>query len=201
MDLSKEKIAMTQSSTANRQVVLAERPSGLPDEKTLKVESTAVPTPADGEMLLRTQYLSIDPYMRGRMNDAKSYATPVQIGEAMVGGTVAEVIESKVDGYNKGDYVLCGNGWQDYAVSDGKEVLNLGQDPVNPSWSLGIMGMPGFTAYAGLLKIGEPKAGETVVVAAASGPVGATVGQIAKIKGCRVVGLSLIHISEPTRPY
>lgn len=181
---------MTQSSTANRQVVLAERPSGLPSEKTLKLESTAVPTPADGEMLLRTQYLSIDPYMRGRMNDAKSYATPVQIGEAMVGGTVAEVIESKVDGYNKGDYVLCGNGWQDYAVSDGKEVLNLGQDPVNPSWSLGIMGMPGFTAYAGLLKIGEPKAGETVVVAAAAGPVGATVGQIAKIKGCRVVGIA-----------
>ena len=181
---------MTQSTTANRQVVLAERPSGLPNEKTLKLESTAVPSPTDGEMLLRTQYLSIDPYMRGRMNDAKSYATPVQIGEAMVGGTVAEVIESKVDGYNKGDYVLCSNGWQDYAVSDGKEVLNLGQDPVNPSWSLGIMGMPGFTAYAGLLKIGEPKAGETVVVAAAAGPVGATVGQIAKIKGCRVVGIA-----------
>jgi len=141
-------------------------------------------------MLLRTEYLSLDPYMRGRMNDAKSYATPVQIGEQMVGGTVAEVVESNLDGYSKGDYVLCGNGWQDYAVSDGKEVMNLGKDPVNPSWALGIMGMPGFTAYAGLLKKGEPKAGETVVVAAAAGPVGATVGQIAKIKGCRVVGVA-----------
>jgi len=181
---------MTQSPTVNRRVVLAERPSGLPNDKTLKLETASVPTPSDGEMLLRTEYLSLDPYMRGRMNDSKSYATPVQIGEAMVGGTVAEVIDSKLDGYNTGDYVLCGNGWQDYAISNGKEVLNLGKSPDNPSWSLGIMGMPGFTAYAGLLKIGEPVAGETVVVAAASGPVGATVGQIAKIQGCRVVGVA-----------
>ena len=181
---------MSQSSTTNRRIVLAERPSGLPDENTLKLETSSIPSAADGEMLLRTEYLSLDPYMRGRMNDAKSYATPVQIGEQMVGGTVAEVVESNLDGYSKGDYVLCGNGWQDYAVSDGKEVMNLGKDPVNPSWALGIMGMPGFTAYAGLLKIGEPKAGETVVVAAAAGPVGATVGQIAKIKGCRVVGVA-----------
>jgi len=181
---------VSQSSTTNRRIVLAERPSGLPDENTLKLETSSIPSAADGEMLLRTEYLSLDPYMRGRMNDAKSYATPVQIGEQMVGGTVAEVVESNLDGYSKGDYVLCGNGWQDYAVSDGKEVMNLGKDPVNPSWALGIMGMPGFTAYAGLLKIGEPKAGETVVVAAAAGPVGATVGQIAKIKGCRVVGVA-----------
>lgn len=181
---------MSQSSTTNRRIVLAERPSGLPDENTLRLETSSIPSAADGEMLLRTEYLSLDPYMRGRMNDAKSYATPVQIGEQMVGGTVAEVVESNLDGYSKGDYVLCGNGWQDYAVSDGKEVMNLGKDPVNPSWALGIMGMPGFTAYAGLLKIGEPKAGETVVVAAAAGPVGATVGQIAKIKGCRVVGVA-----------
>jgi alcohol dehydrogenase len=181
---------VSQSSTTNRRIVLAERPSGLPDENTLRLETSSIPSAADGEMLLRTEYLSLDPYMRGRMNDAKSYATPVQIGEQMVGGTVAEVVESNLDGYSKGDYVLCGNGWQDYAVSDGKEVMNLGKDPVNPSWALGIMGMPGFTAYAGLLKIGEPKAGETVVVAAAAGPVGATVGQIAKIKGCRVVGVA-----------
>lgn len=181
---------MTQSATTNRRVVLAQRPNGLPDDNTLRLENAEVPTPADGEMLLRTEYLSLDPYMRGRMNDAKSYATPVQIDEVMVGGTVAEVVESKLDGYSAGDYVLCGNGWQDYGLSDGKEVLNLGKDPVNPSWSLGIMGMPGFTAYAGLLKIGEPKAGETVVVAAATGPVGATVGQIAKLHGCHVVGIA-----------
>jgi len=183
-------LKMTQSLATNRQVVLAKRPSGLPDDSTLKLVTTAVPTPAEGEMLLRTEYLSLDPYMRGRMNDAKSYATPVQINEVMVGGTVAEVIDSKIDAYSAGDYVVCGNGWQDYAISDGKDVLNLGKKPTNPSWSLGIMGMPGFTAYAGLLKIGEPKPGETVVVAAASGPVGATVGQIAKIKGCRVVGIA-----------
>jgi alcohol dehydrogenase len=181
---------MTQSASTNRRIVLAQRPNGLPDENTLRLENADVPTPADGEMLLRTEYLSLDPYMRGRMNDAKSYATPVQIDEVMVGGTVAEVVESKLDGYSAGDHVLCGNGWQDYGVSDGKEVLNLGKDPVNPSWSLGIMGMPGFTAYAGLLKIGEPKAGETVVVAAATGPVGATVGQIAKLHGCHVVGIA-----------
>lgn len=181
---------MSQSPTINRRIVLAERPSGLPDENTLKLETGSVPAPGAGEMLLQTRYLSIDPYMRGRMNDSKSYATPVQIGEPMVGGTVAQVVESKIDAYAEGDFVLCGNGWQDYAISDGKEVLNLGKDPVNPSWSLGIMGMPGFTAYAGLLKIGEPKAGETVVVAAATGPVGATVGQIAKLQGCRVVGIA-----------
>ena len=100
---------------------------------------------------------------------------------------VAEVVSSNLDAFKPGDHVLSGSGWQDYAVSDGMEVMNLGKEPENPSWSLGILGMPGYTAYAGLLKIGEPKPGETVVVAAASGPVGATVGQIAKIKGCRVV--------------
>jgi len=141
-------------------------------------------------MLLRTEYLSLDPYMRGRMNDAKSYATPVQIGEVMTGQVVAEVISSDVSGFEVGDLVLSGSGWQDYAVSDGSEVLNLGKSPDNPGWSLGILGMPGYTAYAGLLKLGEPKAGETVVVAAASGPVGATVGQIAKIMGCHVVGIA-----------
>ena len=141
-------------------------------------------------MLLRTVYLSLDPYMRGRMNDSKSYAAPVGIGEVMTGQVVAEVVSSSVDGFSVGDHVLHGSGWQDYAVSDGTGVMNLGKSPENPSWSLGILGMPGYTAYAGLLKIGEPKAGETVVVAAAAGPVGATVGQIAKLKGCRVVGIA-----------
>ena len=181
---------LPQSSTTNRRIILAERPNGLPDHNTLKLSETAIPQCADGEMLLRTVYLSLDPYMRGRMNDTKSYATPVQIGEVMTGQVVAEVISSTVDGFTAGDHVLHGSGWQDYAISDGKDVVNLGRNPENPSWSLGILGMPGYTAYAGLLKIGEPKPGETVVVAAAAGPVGATVGQIAKLKGCRVIGIA-----------
>ncbi len=181
---------MSQTSNTNRRVVLAERPTGLPDENTLRLEEVGIPQAGPCEMLLRTVYLSLDPYMRGRMNDAKSYAEPVKIGEVMTGQVVAKVASSNLDGYEPGDYVLSGSGWQDYAISDGTEVMNLGKDPQKPSWSLGIMGMPGYTAYAGLLKIGEPKPGETVVVAAASGPVGATVGQIAKIKGCRVVGIA-----------
>ena len=154
------------------------------------METVEVPQINAGEVLLRTIYLSIDPYMRGRMNDTKSYAEPVKIDEIMTGQVVAKVERSNLDGFTKGDYVLSGSGWQDYAVSDGSELMNLGQDPQNASWSLGILGMPGYTAYAGLLKIGNPKPGDTVVVAAASGPVGATVGQIAKIKGCRVVGIA-----------
>jgi alcohol dehydrogenase len=181
---------MSQSPTTNRRVVLAERPKGLPDANTLRVETADVPKAGLGEMVLRTVYLSLDPYMRGRMNDAKSYAEPVKIGEVMTGQVVAQVESSQLDGFAQGDFVLAGSGWQDYAVSDGTDVLNLGASPENPSWSLGIMGMPGYTAHAGLLRIGDPKPGETVVVAAASGPVGATVGQIAKIKGCRVVGIA-----------
>lgn len=181
---------MTQTTSTNRQIVLAERPKGLPNQDTLKLESTEIPVAQDNEMLLRTVYLSLDPYMRGRMNDAKSYAEPVKIGEVMTAQVVAEVVTSNIDRFAVGDHVLSGSGWQDYAISDGHEVLNLGRNPENPSWSLGILGMPGYTAYAGLLKIGEPTPGETVVVAAASGPVGATVGQIAKIKGCRVVGIA-----------
>ncbi len=181
---------MPQSPASNRCIVLNQRPNGLPDQNTLKLQESEVPVPGKGEMLLRTEYLSLDPYMRGRMNDAKSYAEPVKIGEVMTGQVVAEVMSSDVSGFEAGDYVLCGNGWQDYAVSDGTEVMNLGKAPEKPSWALGILGMPGYTAYAGLLELGEPKAGETVVVAAASGPVGATVGQIAKIVGCNVVGIA-----------
>ena len=183
-------IVMPQESNTNRRIVLAQRPNGLPDENTLKVEATVLPQAGPGEMLLRTSYLSIDPYMRGRMNDTKSYAEPVKLGEVMTGQVVAQVVDTNCDGFEAGDYVLAGSGWQDYAVSDGVGIRNLGKSPENPSWFLGILGMPGYTAYAGLLKIGEPKPGETVVVAAASGPVGATVGQIAKLKGCRVVGIA-----------
>lgn len=181
---------MTQSNAVNRQVVLAERPKGEPDEDTLKIVEAPVPTAGAGEMLLRTEYLSLDPYMRGRMNATKSYAEPVAIGGVMVGGTVAQVVESKVKGFSAGDYVVSYHGWQDYALSDGKGVQNLGASFERRSWALGVLGMPGFTAWSGLMKIGEPKAGETLVVAAATGPVGATVGQIGKILGCRVVGVA-----------
>ncbi len=181
---------MPQTADRNRRIVLNERPKGEPDENTLRLETGEVPDPGPGEMLVRTKFLSIDPYMRGRMNDAKSYAEPVPVGGVMAGQVVGEVIASNRDGFEPGDHVLNMSGWQDYAVSDGAGSLNLGKDPGNPSWALGILGMPGYTAYAGLLKIGEPKEGETVVVAAASGPVGATVGQIAAIKGCRVVGVA-----------
>ena len=128
--------------------------------------------------------------MRGRMSDAPSYAPPVAVGDVMVGGTVARVVNSNIDGFSAGDWVLCANGWQDYALSDGEGVTNLGTSPAHPSWALGVLGMPGFTAWAGLTQIGAPKAGETIVVAAATGPVGATVGQIGKLLGCRVVGIA-----------
>lgn len=181
---------MPQTADINRRIVLAQRPVGLPDDHTLRLEEAPVPQAGAGQMLLRTRYLSLDPYMRGRMNDARSYAQPVGIGEVMTGQVVAEVVTSDVAGFAPGDTVLAGSGWQDYALSDGAGVMNLGPEPENPSWALGILGMPGYTAYAGLLKLGEPKPGETVVVAAASGPVGATVGQIAKRLGCRVVGIA-----------
>ncbi len=128
--------------------------------------------------------------MRGRISAAKSYAASVEIGQTMVGGTVSRVVSSRLDGFAEGDWVLSMNGWQDYALSDGTGLTNLGQAPQNPSYALGILGMPGFTGYMGLLDIGKPKAGETLVVAAATGPVGATVGQVGKLKGCRVVGVA-----------
>jgi len=181
---------MTLSSTKNRRFVLAERPDGEPDNKTLRLETGVLPTPGKGQMLLRNEYLSLDPYMRGRMSDAPSYTAPVKIGGVMIGGTVAKVISTDVDGFAPGDRVVAFGGWQDYAVSDGVGVINMGPDPKNPSWALGVLGMPGLTAWAGLIQIGQPKAGETVVVAGASGPVGATVGQIGKILGLRVIGIA-----------
>ncbi|WP_299734821.1 NADP-dependent oxidoreductase [uncultured Endozoicomonas sp.] len=178
------------SQAQNRRFVLASRPQGAPTPENFRLETAEIPQPGAGEVLLKTIYLSLDPYMRGRMNDAKSYADPVAIDEVMVGGTVAKVVESNLEGFAAGDWVLSFTGWQDYGISDGEGLLNLGQSPTMPSYALGIMGMPGFTAYMGLLDIGEPKSGETVVVAAATGPVGATVGQIAKLKGCKVIGIA-----------
>ena len=181
---------MTQTTSANRRIVLASRPKGAPGADNFRLESDEIPTPADGQVLLRTVFLSLDPYMRGRMSDAKSYANPVGVGELMVGGTVSRVVRSNHTKFAAGDWVLSYSGWQDYAVSDGSDLMPLGPDPQHPSYALGVLGMPGFTAYMGLLDIGKPQAGETLVVAAATGPVGATVGQVGKMKGCWVVGVA-----------
>ena len=181
---------MVQTDRTNRQWILAERPKGEPTLDTLRLTETAIPAPGPGQMLLRTAYLSLDPYMRGRMSDAASYAAPVAIGEVMVGGTVSQVVASNRDGFAAGDWVVGFCGWQDYALSDGVTAVNLGPQPARPSWALGVLGMPGFTAWAGLTQIGAPKPGETLAVASATGPVGATVGQIGKLMGCRVVGIA-----------
>ncbi|HEY5804250.1 MAG TPA: NADP-dependent oxidoreductase [Lysobacter sp.] len=180
---------MPQSPNVNRRIVLSARPKGAPTSQDFRLEQLDVPAPEEGQVLLRTLYLSLDPYMRGRMSDAPSYAPPVELGDVMVGGTVNRVVASKHPKFAEGDLVLGGAGWQDYALSDGRDLMRLG-DTAHPSLALSVLGMPGFTAYHGLLNIGEPKAGETVVVAAASGAVGAVVGQIARIKGARVVGIA-----------
>lgn len=175
----------------NRRIVLASRPHGAPTAENFRLEEVAKPVPQDGEMLLRTVYLSLDPYMRGRMSDAKSYAEPVAIDDVMVAGTVCQVEVSNHPDYEAGEWVLAYTvGWQDYAISTGEMAIKLGKNPQTPSYALGVSGMPGFTAYMGLLDIGQPKPGETIVVASATGPVGSTVGQIGKIKGCRVVGIA-----------
>lgn len=174
----------------NQRLVLASRPVGEPTQDNFSLETVELPALEQGQMLLKTIYLSLDPYMRGRMSDAPSYAAPVQLGEVMVGATVSQVVASKHPKYQVGEWVLSGNGWQSYAISDGSQCQRLGSNPEQPSRALGILGMPGFTAYMGLMDIGKPKAGETLVVAAATGPVGSTVGQIAKLKGCRVVGVA-----------
>jgi NADPH-dependent curcumin reductase CurA len=174
----------------NRQILLTSRPQGEPTPENFKLVEKPIPEPGKGEMLLRTIYLSLDPYMRGRMNEQKSYAASVDLGEVMVGGTVCRVVKSNVPQYKAGDTVVAYTGWQDYFVSDGKEVQKIDAAIQPASSALGLMGMPSFTAYVGLLDIGKPKKDETVVVAAAAGAVGSIVGQIAKIKGCRVVGIA-----------
>ena len=178
------------SSDRNRRFVLNERPKGEPDENTFRLETVEVPEPKSGEMLVRNHYLSLDPYMRGMLSDRESYVDPVALGATMVGGTVSQIIESKNSAFKPGDWVVTGGGWQDYAISDGNMTFPLDEDMPNKSRALGVLGMPGFTAWAGLTQIGKPKAGETLVVAAATGPVGASVGQIAKILGLRAVGIA-----------
>ncbi|MCY4599472.1 MAG: NADP-dependent oxidoreductase [Acidobacteria bacterium] len=178
------------AGSRNRSITLAARPEGAPRATDFKMVEGAVPRPGPGQLLSRTIYLSLDPYMRGRMNRSIGYAPTVDIGGVMVGGTVGQVVESNLDGYGQGDFILCSNGWQEYALSDGTGVRRLDPADAPISTAVGVLGMPGHTAYVGLLDIGQPKPGETVVVSAASGAVGAVVGQIARIKGCRVVGVA-----------
>ncbi|MGP9434131.1 NADP-dependent oxidoreductase [Ewingella sp. AOP8-B2-18] len=182
---------MSQNSAVNRRFVLASRPKGAPTPDNFRLEEQPVPEAKEGELVLRTLYLSLDPYMRGRMSDAPSYAAPVQIDAVMTGGAVSEVVSSKSPDFKPGDIVLGSTGWQDHPVVKAKEVKKLeGPAEKHPSLALGVLGMPGFTAFMGLLDIGQPQSGETVVVAAATGPVGSLVGQIAKIKGCKVIGIA-----------
>lgn len=178
------------TATVNRQITLASRPVGVPTPANFALVETPIPQPGEGQLLLRNLYLSLDPYMRGRMSDAESYAAPMAVGDVMVGGTVARVLASDDAQYRVGDLVLAYGGWQDYALSDGSSLSRLDPAMAHPSLALGVLGMPGFTAYMGLLDIGQPQPGETVVVAAASGAVGSVVGQIAKLKGCHVVGVA-----------
>ena len=181
-------------NTINKRIILHSRPIGMPSTANFSLEEGRVPMPNDNQVLLRTLYLSLDPYMRGRMSAAESYAAPVALNDVMVGGTVSIVVASLNVNYQTGDLVISLNGWQEYALSDGNDLYKLSNVRIQqaPSLSgyLGVLGMPGFTAYMGLLEIGQPKANETVVVAAASGAVGAVVGQIAKLKGCKVIGVA-----------
>jgi NADPH-dependent curcumin reductase len=174
----------------NRRIVLARRPQGAPVPEDFRLESHPVPAAGPGTVLLRTRYLSLDPYMRGRMNEGPSYAPPVALGAVMTGQTVSVVEASDVAAFKAGDLVVANVGWQDFGISDGRDLLKIDARLPHPSYGLGVLGMPGLTAYVGLLDIGQPQPGETVVVAAATGAVGAVVGQIAKIKGCRVVGVA-----------
>ncbi|MGV3720954.1 MAG: NADP-dependent oxidoreductase [Actinomycetota bacterium] len=174
----------------NRRIVLATRPKGAPTPDDFRLEEGAAPVPGDGQALLRTLYLSLDPYMRGRMSDAPSYAAPTPVGDVMPGGTVSRVEASRHADYGVGDLVVAYSGWQEYALSNGQDLVKLDPTMPRPSYALGVLGMPGLTAYGGLLDIGAPQTGETLVVGAATGAVGSVVGQIARIKGCRVIGVA-----------
>lgn len=172
----------------NRQITLASRPVGYPKESDFKLVETSIPTPEDGQVLLKTIYLSVDPYMRGRMNQRRSYAPNVQIDEVMVGGVIAQIVESKHADFQVGDIVNASIGWQEYGVAQGEGLRKIDPSIAPISTGAGILGMPGLTAYFGLLEVGKLQDGETVFVSGAAGAVGSVVGLIAKIKGCRVVG-------------
>lgn len=182
--------SLAAQAATNRRIVLASRPVGKPTADNFRLETQVIPSVAQGQLLLKTHYLSLDPYMRGRMNAGESYAARVELDQVMVGGTVSEVVRSRNSRFAPGDMVTSYSGWQEYAVSDGAGVMKLDPRISQPSYALGVLGMPGLTAYVGLLDIGQPKAGDTVVLAASTGAVGSVVGQIAKLKGCRVVGIA-----------
>lgn len=180
---------MCEQTTVNRRIVLNARPVGRPIPSHFRLAEQSMPTPSEGEVLMQTLYLSLDPYMRNLMDEkGPGYAPSIALGSTMVGGTVSRIVESRHPGFRVGELVLANAGWQDYAVSDGVGLMPIGAID-RPSLALGGLGMPGFTAYVGLLDIDQPKPGETVVVAAATGAVGSVVGQIAKLKGARVVGV------------
>ena len=177
-------------NTVNRQIKLASRPVSYPRESDFSLVESPLPQPGEGEVLIQALWLSLDPYMRGRMRDEKSYANPVELGQVMVGGVAGRIVQSRTPAFSVGEIVEGSLGWQEYAVSDGRGLrkVALGLGPL--SLALGVLGMPGMTAYFGLLNVGLPKTGDTVVVSAASGAVGQVVGQISKIMGCRTVGLA-----------
>jgi NADPH-dependent curcumin reductase CurA len=177
-------------STANRQIRLRSRPAGVPTAANFDIADAPLPAVADGSVLRRTIYLSLDPYMRGRMSDAKSYAAPVALGGVMCGHTVSQVVESRNPAFQAGDFVAGYDGWQQYAASDGRDLRKLDPAAAPISTAIGVLGMPGATAWVGLMDIARPKPGETVVVSAAAGAVGSAVGQLAKVHGCRAVGVA-----------
>jgi NADPH-dependent curcumin reductase CurA len=180
-------------SRVNRQILLASRPQGEPGPENFRLVETPVPALADGQVLVRHHYLSLDPYMRGRMSDAKSYAAPQPLDQVMIGGTAGEVVESRNPHFQAGDKVVGMGGWQEYAIVDASQrgvLQKVDATRVPLSAFLGAVGMPGVTAWYGLVKIIEPKAGETIVVSSAAGAVGGAVGQLAKARGCRVVGIA-----------
>lgn len=181
---------MPQELILNQRIVLASRPHGSPTPENFRLEREALPDLEEGQVQLRTLYLSLDPYMRGRMSDAPSYAEPVQIDAVMEGGAVSVVEQSRNPAFAVGDQVVGQTGWQTHSISDGKNLMRVPKDLPSPSMAVGVLGMPGITGYMGLMDIGKPKAGETLVVAAATGAVGTVVGQVAKLEGLRVVGIA-----------
>ena len=174
--------------TTSREIHLAARPRGAPQPSDFSLVEVDVPDPADGEVLIRNAFMSVDPYMRGRMNDAKSYVPPFQVGEALTGGAVGQVVASHNDRFAEGSWVVHSLGWRELALSDGKGLMAFDPSLAPLSTSLGVLGMPGLTAYVGLLDVGRPAEGETVFVSGAAGAVGSAVGQIARLKGCRTIG-------------
>ena len=177
-------------TVTNKQIRLKKRPDGMPSAADFEMVEAARPSVSEGQVLRRTIYLSLDPYMRGRMSDAPSYAPSVGLGQVMCGHTVSEVVESRHARFQLGAIVTGYDGWQEYAISDGSDVRSIDSTSVPIQTAISVLGMPGMTAYVGLLDIGQPRPGETVVVSAASGAVGSVVGQLAKIKGCRAVGIA-----------